>query len=247
MIVRSDLASRVTVRSDTFVDQTSRFAVGRVADCDSTAPGLSAEFAGAAQLRTQVYLNLGYVNVASLGDDGTELDRDDARSAHFVVLERGDCPGEVSVVGTMRLVIKHDETPLPLERMCPDAFSSGPAPLLSTEVSRWICQHEDRSLQILLKWPLFVAGLDYVDRHHLDPVYGLLKEELANSLTAQGIPARPLAPVRYLNEINTSKQPCVIDLTTLHHSARAAGVDGLFGRNGFSYFDIGHQGIEVQE
>ncbi len=224
---------------DAFAGRTAGFATGLVAFDGVALPGRVVDYDAAALLRVHTYLDRGYVKSEALDDRGTELDADDDRSAHFVVLERLGSSQDARVVGTMRLVVKQDKTPLPLERMCPDAFTAGPAPSKSTEVSRWICRHEDRRLQQLLKWPLFLSGLGYIEMNRLGPVYGLLREDLANSLTMQGVPTRAIAPSRFVEEINATKQPFLVDLVGVRQSTLDAGfADPPTATSELVYFDL---------
>lgn len=206
------------------VDQ---FAVGVVGVGTGVQEGYSNEFGGIAALRANVYVSQGYVAPSALDSHGTELDRDDERSVHFALLERVAQNSLARVVGNMRLVIKMDDQPLPVERLRPDVFSHQPAPVGSTEVSRLICQHEDAMVQNYLKWPLFIAGLKYVNSNNLGPVYGLMSPSFTSVLNQQGVPVVPLSQEKYISEIHATKQPVQIDALRLGRFVRQIGDQGI--------------------
>lgn len=230
------------IESDVFVrDVDNRFAVGVTAVNGSVVNGLEREFAGAAALRANIYVEKGFVSPGELDEYGTELDRDDERSVHFVVLERLAQDSLARVVGNMRLIVKSDDEPLPVEKMRPDAFLGQAGKEGSTEVSRLICQHEDAYVQGYLKWPLFIAGLKYVNRNNLGPVYGLLDPRLTKMLGRQGVPAVALADEVYIPEINASKQPVQIDTLRLGRHINQVGDDGIDDTE-FSYISLENAG-----
>lgn len=194
----------------------NHLAVGIVAMGGSVVPGLEEEYQGYLLLRGNVYAKQkNYMPVAELNDDGTETDLDDARSVHFAIVE--NALTSVRVVGAMRLIIKStkDSRPLPIEEHYPEAFSGAPAPLLSTEASRLISQHEDRSVAAGAKWLLFGAGVKYVGRHGLGPVYGAVEPLLARSLNTQGVPVTALCSPKYVPEFNATKLAIRVDVPGL--------------------------------
>lgn len=231
------------VESDIFQDNKAlraRFAIGAVATGDSVACGRDREFEGVAQLRANVYMEKGFVTLDELDEKGTELDYDDRRSIHFAVYERTAVASLARVVANMRLIIKGDEqSPLPLEKFFPEVFEDSHAPCSSTEVSRLIAQHEDRHIQAILKWPLFAAGLKYVQQNNLGPVYGLLAPDLAQGLSDQGVPIDVIAEEKYIADINATKQPVEINL---HQLQSVIDVTGDFGidlqSRDISYLDL---------
>lgn len=228
------------IKSDVFDGiHESDFAVGIVAINDMVVNDYDHEFDGAARLRANEYLRKGYVRPEDLDADGTELDDDDKRSVHFVVLERVAQASLARVIGNMRLVIKTDDTPLPVEKFRPEVFVQGAAPIGSTEASRLICKHENVSLQNYLKWPLFIAGLKYVDEHKLGPVYGLMDPRLTKLLALQHMPMTTLAPEAYIPQINATKQPVHIDTIRLGQFIRQIGDQGIdIDRTKFSHIPI---------
>ena len=217
----------------------ARFAVGAVAVDDKVINGYGNEFKGAAKLRASTYVDLGYVNVDDLDENGTELDLDDERALHLIVAEQVAGAGLARIVANMRLVIKTDHEPLPVERYFPGAFSNVDLPVGSVEVSRLISIHEDLSLQSSLKWPLFIAGLKHVDKNKLGPVFGLLAPALTRSLILQRIPVRSLAEAKYIEEINYIKHPVQIDVDRLRKVVDATGDQGIdLHGSDFSYLNF---------
>lgn len=220
--------------------KSARFAMGVVAVDDKIVNGFEREFVGAAKLRANIYTEKGFISPEDLQEGGFELDRDDERSVHFVVLERVAKSALARVVSNMRLIVKRDNTPLPVENFCPDIFDEGAAAYGSTEVSRLISRHEDPVTQQVLKWPMFIAGVQYVDANNLGPVYGLLESQLTDSLRAQSVPLNPLAEAKYIEEINATKQPIEVDVEGLKEFIEKTGRQGVdIYRQGFSYLEFG--------
>lgn len=203
------------------------FAVGAVAIDNKVINGYQQEFDGAAKLRASTYVDLGYVDSDDLDENGTELDVDDERSVHFVVVEQLAVEGLVRVVANMRLITKSDDEPLPVENFFPDAFTDFELPRGSAEVSRLIARHENAKLQNTLKWPLFIAGLKHVDENGLGPVFGLLAPALTRSLIIQRVPVEPLAEEKYIEAINFIKQPVRIDVDRLRKLVELTGDQGI--------------------
>ncbi len=201
----------------------AHFAVGAVAVDNKVINGYQEEFSGAAKLRANTYVDLGYVDSDDLDENGTELDLDDKRSIHFVVAEQIASEGLVRIVANMRLIAKTDSEPLPVERFFPDVFTDIDVPEGSAEVSRLITRHENARVQNLLKWPLFIAGLKHVDQNGLGPVFGLLAPTLTRSLVVQRVPVKPLADAKYIEEINFTKQPVKIEVDRLRQVIDATG------------------------
>jgi hypothetical protein len=219
----------------------ARFAVGVVAVGSSIVENYQQEFIGAADLRAKTYIDKGFVSESDLDEQGTELDKNDDRSVHFVILERVVAAHSLArVVGNMRLIVKDDinNADLPVESFYPDIFRQSVS-VGSTEVSRLICRHEDSTIQAALKWPLFIGGVKYVLQKNLGPVYGLLEPELASSLIMQRVPVKALADARYIPDINATKQPIEVDVMKLKEIIELVGDHGVDPRGGFSYIDFG--------
>jgi N-acyl-L-homoserine lactone synthetase len=241
MITSEKIQIIPTIESKVFKDHPeSRFAVGEVAVNNTIVNGYDNEFFGAAQLRVNTYLSRGFVRSDELNDAGTELDHNDERSAHFVVLEQATA-SLARVVGNMRLVVKSPEDPslLPMESYFPEIYSENPLFLGSVEVSRLIARHEDPKVQNFLKWPLFVSGYKYVDSKDLGPVYGLLSPALIRHLRMQHVPVSAIAAEKYVQEINATKQPAEVNLPLLKRVIDISGDLGIDVKNGgFSYLNL---------
>lgn len=231
-----------TIPSSVFEDHgDSRFAIGIAAIGSKIVSGRENEFNGAVQLRVRTYLDKGWVTPESLDEHGTEIDADDGRSVHFVVLERTTVVSAARVVGNMRLIVKGaNDSILPIEEHYPEVFAGSAVALpASTEVSRLIGQHEDVNVQRHIKWPLFIAGVQYVQQQKLGTAYGLLEPNLAQALAAQSVPIAPIAEAKYVKAINSVKQPVEIDVPRLSQYIHATGNFGVDLSDGsFSYFDL---------
>lgn len=196
--------------------ETARFAVGIVAVGSNVVAGLENEYNGYTLLRGNVYARQkNYMPLDELNADGTETDADDPRSVHFAVIE--NTLNNKRVVGAMRLIIKSKQydSILPIEDHYPDAFKDGPAPILSTEVSRLICRHENIKAQRDLKWPLFSAGVTYVTKEGLGPVFGAVEAQFERSLGMAGVPVTALGAPIYVPEFNATKLPIRVDVSNL--------------------------------
>ncbi len=204
------------VKTDIFRDIQNQFAVGIVANGNDIVDRHSSIFEGAAALRAQVYVGKGYITEDMLDANGLELNADDGRSVHFATVERIATGGLARVVACMRLIVKEaSDQALPVEELFPELFVGNPAVVGSTEVSRLISRHEDPMLQSLVKWPMFRAGLEHVQRNNLGPAYGVVPAILATSLTSQQVPIDILGEPRYLERINATKQPIRVNLGEL--------------------------------
>lgn len=229
------------IESDVFKEhESARFAIGTIAIGSEIVANRTSEFYGAADLRARVYVNKGFVKPSELDEKGTELDENDERSVHFAILERiASVDSLARVVGNMRLIVKSyaNDDALPVEYYYPEVFR-GRAPIGSTEVSRLICRHEDSTVQAALKWPLFIAGLKYVDKNNLGPVYGLLEPALASSLVMQRVPVAQLAAAKYVPAINATKQPVEIDVSRLKDVVDSIGDHDVRRDGGFSHINF---------
>lgn len=205
------------VESDLFEGSPrARFAIARLAVGSLVTQGRQDEFDGALKLRSNVYLDKGFVTPDDLDDNGTELDSDDARAVHFAAFERTTTPSVARVVANMRLVVRGPgEPPLPMEAHYPEVFADRQTAVGSTEVSRLISQHEDASVQNALTWSMFIAGLRHVEEYQLGPVYGLIEPRFTRSLAAQGVPVAALSDARFIDAIKARKQPVQINATGL--------------------------------
>ena len=202
------------------------------------------EFLGAAKLRASTYLASGFVELSQLDEAGTELDSDDQRAAHFVLLERcDDTPHLARVVGNMRLVVKDERGPLPVEVFLPDLFVNERLPLDSVETSRLIASHEDPRIQRLMAWPLFVAGYECVSRLSLGPVYGLVSPALVRVLQKRKVPVVPIWEATHIPAINATKQPVILDLQVFGDLIKSIGDQGAMPAAGYrcAYLESGYR------
>lgn len=206
-----------SIESELFLgNETAHLAVGIVAVGNEVIPSLENEYRGYSLLRGNVYARQkNYMPLDNLNPDGTETDIDDARSIHFAVVENAIT--DTRVVGAMRLIVKSgvQSTPLPIEEHYPEAFADGPAPLLSTEVSRLICRHENPKIQNKLKWLPFAAGVTYIVENQLGPVFGAVEQNLEQSLQLAGVPVSTIGTPKYVPEFNATKLPIRIDIPGL--------------------------------
>jgi N-acyl-L-homoserine lactone synthetase len=207
------------IEADTFSQhESARFAVGMLAVGDQVVAGRDEEFRGYLRLRANVYADqINVISKDSVREDGTEIDDDDSRSIHFAVIE--NTAQNPRVVATMRLIVKspEDDRPLPLEDFFPEAFPE-PAPLGSTEVSRYICRHDDGAVQKSLKWPLFTAALSYIISHDFAPTYGVVEPPVEEDLKRNNVPIARIADPQYLAEYRAANLAFEVDTRALAHN-----------------------------
>ena len=250
--MRTEISPRIPiVESRVFESRTdARFALITIDVRDGSEVEFDNEFLGAAKLRASTYLASGFVELSQLDEAGTELDSDDQRAAHFVLLERcDDTPSLARVVGNMRLVVKDKREPLPLpvEAFFPDLFADGCLPLNSVETSRLIASHENPRIQRLMAWPLFVAGYEYVSRLGLGPVYGLVSPALVRVLQKRKVPVVPIWEATPIPAINATKQPVILDLPVFGDLIKSVGDQGAMPAAGYrcAYFGAGYRTEEL--
>lgn len=166
------------------------------------------------RLRANVYVyQTGMLPDVAVRQDGTESDKDDERSSHFVVVENR-LLGRVAAVSAMRLIEKdmRNADNLPIEEFFPEGFrETSASPLGSVEVSRLISCIDDKPEQIRSLFELFKTGLARVNQEDLGPVYGVVEEELENSLAFLGAPPRRIAEPKHIEEYNDKNVGVEID------------------------------------
>ena len=201
----------------------ARLAVGVLAVGSAVIPGLENEYRAYSLLRGQVYLREQFTTEDKLNPDGSESDSDDRRSVHIGLIENDRRHNRQRMIGAMRLIVKQsaEDDPLPIEHHFPVPFDDAPAPPLSAEVSRLICEHEDVAVQSRFKWPLFTAGLAYTSANTLGPIYGVVTERLRRLLCRVGVPVTALAEQQYLSEMNSTKLPVIVDTAGLQESIKS--------------------------
>ncbi len=222
------------IESDVFNDNPdARFAVGILAVGDEILPGREREYHGYLKLRWNVYgPQTGQLSDEHRRPDGTEEDEDDARSVHFAVIENYlDPESEMTgqrVVGAIRRILKSEEDPrpLPIEDFYPDVFRANPAPLGSTEASRYICRHESPAQQGRLTPPLFSAYVSHVLTRGLGPTYGVVEPAVEALLAAKGVPTTRIADPVYVPQYLAENLGFLVDVPLLGQrlEARTPGI-----------------------
>lgn len=164
------------------------------------------------KLRANVYIDqTNMLNQDIRRHDGTESDKDDERSAHFVILENREL-GKVAVIACMRLIIKQseDDKILPIEKYFPDSFLNF-APKNSAEVSRLIACHENAKIKRMANFAVMSAGVAYAINHNLGPVYAVVEPILETFLKRTGLPIDRVADPKILPEYNDENLGIEID------------------------------------
>lgn len=225
----------------------ARFAVGMLAIGDQIIPGREAEFTGYLRLRANVYADqTNMISKDLVREDGTERDEDDVRSVHFAIVE--NALTSKRVVAAMRLIIKSNEDgrPLPIEEFFPEVFTTGPAPMLSTEVSRYICRHESSKVQHDLKWPLYAAALSYAAENDLGPSYGVIEQALERGLKASRVPIVRIGEPKFVPEYNYDNLPVSIDTERLSRMMDILS-PGMIGAMREANGDFVYTGLQKRE
>lgn len=198
------------IESDLFANNMqARFAIGIVAVGDAVHADLHDEYDSYYQLRRNCYVEeTGQLDQSEIDEDGTDRDTDDARSVAFAAFENLGVDEDhgvrrIRTVSALRLIMKGfgndatEQRPLPVEEFCPDIFATTPAPVGSTEVSRFITRHESARMQDLLKWKTYGVGLAYVANHNLGPTYAVIEPWLERHFKGT-IPVSRIGEPRYI-------------------------------------------------
>lgn len=187
----------------------AHFWVGKVA-----LPGevlLNDEYTAARQLRANIYIDKeGFLDEESRMADGGEMDVDDDRSIQFAVIENiGD---RKRVVGTSRLIVKRSSDDLlPVEQLFPEAFENSPAPIGSSEASRFIAQHPNKMTKHLISLSEIRAMDLEALAHGYEPIYAVIEEKLGKMFEFIGIPFDQMTELKYLEEYSTPNMAVEID------------------------------------
>ncbi len=201
------------VKSDVFLNNDrDRYALSVIGAQDvlSYQPGSIAH--GYLQLRANVYIDqTNMLEDSNRLPDGAELDDDDERSSHFVILENRGL-GRVAVIACMRLIVKEIDKSanLPIEEFFPEAFSQE-APLKSAEVSRLISCHENAKIKRMANFAVMSAGVAYAIKNDLEPVYGVIEPILETFLKRVKLPITRIADPKNLEEYNDDNLGIEID------------------------------------
>lgn len=155
------------------------------------------------KLRANVYIDqTDNLSSAAKRFDGTEIDEDDKRSEHFVVLK--NLFGKVAVFACMRVIQKRNDKELPIEKYFPKDFVNG-APNNSVEVSRFIVRNDKFREVFIAEKNLIISGLAYTIDNNLGPIYGVVEPKFERSLRVIGVPSdRRTEPnfIQYYNSEN---------------------------------------------
>jgi len=167
------------------------------------------------KLRADVYIDqIQVLEEDRRRQDGTEIDKDDERSTHFVLLENK--MGEVAVFGCMRLIEKSRQhnAPLPIEEFYPESFPK-PARNGAIEVSRFIVRHPERRQRSLAKLNLIRAGLIHSLTNNLGPIFATIEPEFERDLRVSGVPTERVTESKHIEEYNTTNFGISIDKIAL--------------------------------
>ncbi len=173
------------------------------------------------KFRADVYIDqLGILDDGARTMDGVELDEDDERAQHFIVVENK--LGSAALIACMRLITKEEEAGLlPVESVFSDIHRDAPAEVGSVEVSRFITRHDNSSERAEARTMMLASALAYVDHHNLGPAYAIIEPELERHLLAIGVPLERLSEYRWLNEYGSDNASVRID--TLEMTRRFGG------------------------
>lgn len=200
------------VESDAFAhNQQNRFAIGMLTAEDIMSNRKSPIVEGYLKLRANVYIDqTRMLKEDARRPDGTEIDEDDERSTHFVVMENR--MGKSAVFACMRLIEKTDEysNTLPIEDFFTEAFTDDSAPIDSIEASRFIVRHDDEVARQEAKVRLVTTGLIYAMNHNLDPIYAVVEPEFERNLRTMRLPVHRLAEPKLVSEYNDDNVAVVI-------------------------------------
>ena len=133
--------------------------------------------------------------------DGGEQDEYDERSVQFGIVEnRGD---SAAMVGTSRLILKRDsDETLPVEKMFPELFDTQAALPDTSETSRYIARHPNRSTQHAVGIALVRAMTLYAVDKDTPNSYAVVERSLAKIFDWIHLPYRVMTapkPIAYYN------------------------------------------------
>lgn len=180
------------------------------------------------KLRSNVYVHqTGILSPDVIRDDGTEIDKDDERSSHFLVLENR--LGATAAVGCIRLIEKSEmhPKPLPIETFFPEVFKDNTPGAKSVEVSRFISCLNDKPHQLTAILELFRSGLARIKQEDLGPVFAIVEEELEKSLGYLGAPPKRLADPEWVEKYNSSNVGIEIDTAAMVTALDPAAINSL--------------------
>jgi N-acyl-L-homoserine lactone synthetase len=201
-VIESDLFTKSPEARD------ARFAIGVIAVGDEVTPGMEKEYEAYLRLRANVYADQTHMlDKSEVHADGTETDRDDARSVHFGIYEQHG-QGVVRALSSIRLIAKTTENsePLPIED-----FFGIEAPVGTNEASRLISRHENPRLQEMNKMTLFAAAIAYINKHNLGNSYATVEPPVERNFKLSGMPVERVAEPVYVAKYKADNLGLVID------------------------------------
>lgn len=187
------------------------------------------------RLRGRVYIDqTGTLPESAKRFDGTEVDRDDERSRHFVVVENK--LGRASVFACMRLICKRDEEDLlPIELEFPESFPE-PASVDSIEVSRFIARNEERRQNYIAEHQLFAAGMNNIVDSDGEAL-AIVEPILAKSLKRIGVPLNQISEAKLLPQYGDENVAIEIDKPAFRERLGSEALNRFFVKEGeFSYW-----------
>ncbi|MBX4201814.1 GNAT family N-acetyltransferase, partial [Candidatus Saccharibacteria bacterium] len=193
----------------------NNFWIGRIATLDSI-EGQNI-YDATSVLRANVYSSLGFIPQENIDNLGRELDKDDARSVHFAVVESpllpdGKTYGRANVIGTSRLINKNSpDYQLPIEHHFPEAFEVQPASTGTVEVSRLIVRHDNSRTQRTVALALIRAMTHYSIAEKIEADYCMVEAPLLRLLNGSGIPTAILGETKKVAELGGDLIPVKIE------------------------------------
>lgn len=166
-------------------------------------------FTAARSLRAGVYIDKNnFLPESARQSDGGETDSDDPRSVHFVVVEKSDPISRL--VGTSRLIMKNNKNePLPVERYFPEAFHKSDASVNPAEVSRFIAQHPNKSIQRAISLSLIRAMAFEAFENGSRPVYAVIEANFARLLKGVGLPFEQITATKQIEAYHNTQNMAV--------------------------------------
>ncbi|MGI6699353.1 MAG: acyl-homoserine-lactone synthase [Christensenellales bacterium] len=187
-------------------------------------------FLGYLSLRKNVYVNqTGILDASEEFASGTESDKDDSRSAHIAVFEnRGS--GKVAVIGCLRLIIKQDKRPLPIEEFYPEVFGRKPIAAGNVEMSRFISRAEKGkgdNYHIIMS--LFGISLNYALQNGVSFAYGVIETKLWHAMQSFSTVSKKIGELKMIEEYNTENIGIEMNINDAHIDLE---------KKGFTYMEI---------
>ena len=224
-------------KNKTIIDKNgNQYSVGILAEGNCVSKGCDEVYLDYLRLRANVYaIQNDYISRELILDDGTEKDEEDSRSVHFGVIDNyGDNP---HIVAAMRLILKNDmfDNPLPIEKYFTNVFVNMPIPHNNVELSRFICQHENKVTQMLLMWPLLAIGTSYAIQNNLEMTYAVIEPFLERILKFKGLTMKRLADPEFVLQYNSTNIPVLFNtilVAKILESKNPGIIDALGDSNG---------------